>query len=123
MQRFYTEGEVFIPPADTPGVPTQYEVTSSRQVSTQIIEAVADCEGVDPLDLQPPLYEVVDPEALEALFGSTVAGTERRGRIEFTYAGYRITVAVAGERTITVDETAASARDRDQGPETQQLLD
>lgn len=102
---------------------TRYTITDGHQVSTQILEAVADHNGVDPLELRPPLYETVDPEALEALFAPTAAGTERSGRIEFTYAGCRITLVADAEGTITVEEATPPTRGRDRGSEQQQLLD
>lgn len=40
-------------------------------VSERIIETVAVCEGVDPVDLQTPLYEAVDTEALDAMFAAS----------------------------------------------------
>ncbi|WP_222920140.1 HalOD1 output domain-containing protein [Natrinema sp. SYSU A 869] len=101
---------------------TQYDVTGSQQVTAQIVEAVAAQKEVDPLDLQ-PLYEIVDPEALEALFAPTSAGTERDGRIEFTYAGCRVTLAAAGERTITVGDATTSGQDHNNSFGRQELLD
>lgn len=122
MQRFYTRSEAFTYRADTPGVPTQYDVTDNQQVSTRILEAVADQRGVDPLELQ-PLYEVVDPEALEAVFSSTVVGGNRGGRIEFTYAGCRITITAGADRAITVEDSTQQGRDRDRNPGRKQLME
>lgn len=98
-------------------MPTQYTIADGQQVSTRVLEAVADYNGVDPLELRPPLYEIIDPEALEALFAPTAAGAERNGRIEFTYADCRITLAAGAEGTITVDDATASARGLDRGSE------
>lgn len=67
-------------------------------VTSAVVEAVADHAGVCPTDL-PPLYEAVDPGALEALLS-------RPGpiRVRFSYAGYRVTVLVDGDRTVEVTE-------------------
>lgn len=103
-------------------MPTQYDVVSSQSVTAQIVEAVAARNGADPLDLQ-PLYETVDPEALEALFAPTADGTGRGGQIEFTYAGCRVTLVAAEEQTITVENATPSGSDRDRSSGRQQLLD
>lgn len=122
MQPFYTGSEAFTYRAGTPGVPTQHDATDTQQVSTRILEAVADHRGVDPLELRPPLYEVVDPEALEALFAPTVAGADRGGRVELTYAGCRITITGGSDRAITVAD-APSDPDRDPESDRPQLMD
>lgn len=56
-----------------------------------ILERVAAREGVDPLDLDEPLYGSVDPDALESLLASGSGVTVR-----FTYAGYDVTVSGDG---------------------------
>ena len=61
---------------------------SHEQVVVTLVSAVADCTGRDVLDLD-PLYEVVEPEAVEQLFkprhGDQMRGD--RGHIRLTYAG------------------------------------
>lgn len=52
------------------------------------LESVADAKGVDPLDLSPPLTEVINPSALDELFWNTHA----TGRVVFEYSGYEVTV-------------------------------
>lgn len=51
-----------------------------------VVNTVADAKGVDPLDLEPPLYEAIDPDALERIV------TAHDSSVEFTMAGYRVTV-------------------------------
>lgn len=105
-------------------MPIQYSVAADESLTVQLVQAVADAADVDPVDLSPPLYDAVDPEALEALFAPTEGGPTRRGRIEFSYAEYRVTVSVAGDSetpiTITVsdavDETTRT-RSREQAPD------
>lgn len=78
----------------------EHEGTSRRgrqRVTTEVLLAVADREGVDPLELSPPLHAVVDADAIEALF----AGVDGDGlELEFTYADHRITVAGPGDVSI-----------------------
>lgn len=75
-------------------------------VGTEIVEGVAAREGIDPLDLDEKLYDVIDADALDAL---TRGASDRRPQemlIEFTYYGYSVTVDGAGE--VTIDELPAA---------------
>lgn len=63
----------------------------SDEVWERIVSGVATLEGVDPVEL-PPLFDAVDPDALEAVFATTPSGTRRCGSVAFTYAGYRVRV-------------------------------
>ncbi|NHN57616.1 MULTISPECIES: HalOD1 output domain-containing protein [Halorussus] len=72
--------------------------------SERIVSKVSHRENVDPVELQPPLNEVVDLDALDALFASRNGRTTRDadGHVEFTYEGYRIWVESDG--VIDIDE-------------------
>ncbi|MFC6716148.1 HalOD1 output domain-containing protein [Natrialbaceae archaeon GCM10025810] len=70
---------------------------TATSVTESIVTAVADAADEDTLDL-PPLWDVVDPEALDALFAPMKTGASRAGRVEFDYYGYRVRVD-AGEST------------------------
>ncbi|MFU8868013.1 HalOD1 output domain-containing protein [Natronococcus sp.] len=71
-----------------------------------IIEAVARHEGVDVTAIEPPAYEplyaVVDPEALDALFRGAPS-TELS--LSFEYAGYDVTVSGTGRVDVTDPST------------------
>ncbi len=71
-----------------------YETTGRDDLTTTIIGAVAEAEGVSPTDItEPVLYECVDIAALEdAFFGPTVVGHDRDavGSVEFRFGEYRI---------------------------------
>lgn len=61
-------------------------------VTQRIVEAVARSKGVDSTEL-PPLYEAIDPDALNALVTSHSA--EQGGRkisVQFTYTGREVIV-------------------------------
>ncbi|MFB1062412.1 HalOD1 output domain-containing protein [Natrinema sp. H-ect4] len=60
---------------------------SIKTPTNAVIEAVAEATDSDPLDL-PPLYEAVDPDALNTLFDSS----ETSGQVSFPYAGFEVTV-------------------------------
>lgn len=69
----------------------------SEAVTEAVIEAVADEEGVSPLQLE-PLATVIDPDALNALYSE-----DRRGvKLEFAYHGYRVRVDADGR--LALDE-------------------
>lgn len=87
--------------------------TSANQqpLSEKVVDAVAEREGVDPVDLDPRLYRVVDPDALDQLFQSSQR-TDADLEIAFTYSDYEVVVRSDGELTVTdancVDETVES---------------
>lgn len=67
----------------------------SASPSATIVEEVAAREGVDPVDLDVPLYDAIDPEALD----EAVRSASDRGsglRIEFVYHGYDVVVESTG---------------------------
>lgn len=70
-------------------------VANDVAVSTAVVEAVSAASNTTVLEL-PPLYDAVNPDALDSLFTD-----ERRvGEVAFRYAGYR--VVVYADRTVEV---------------------
>lgn len=67
----------------------------SRSLSRAVLDAVAANEGREVTNLEEPLYEAIDPEALDELFRSG------SGRVIFEYAGYEVTVESSGDVTVT----------------------
>jgi len=67
-----------------------------RNVSTVVVEAVADALGVSPVDLEPPLHSAVNPDALDDLFRPEWSSDEVR-KVSFTYAECDVTVRDDGE--------------------------
>ena len=76
--------------------------TESRPTSEQVIDAIAEQAGVDPLEFDVPLGEVVDPDALDSLFDPQFGEPRRRGRVEFAYDEYHVTV-VSDATGVSVD--------------------
>lgn len=74
----------------------QTAVASEGSVSEAVIESVAKAEGVPPTELAAPLYESVDPEALEKVFEASPRAGRMEGQITFPYCGYEVTVAGDG---------------------------
>lgn len=67
-------------------------------ITLHIIKAVATATDTDPLTLEPPLYNIVEPEALASL-------VENGGihSVEFEYNGQ--TVTVDGDGSVAIDGT------------------
>lgn len=77
---------------------TQEGDASSQTLSTAVVKAIAEREGIDPLDMDPPLYDVIAPDALDTLFArSADIGDARTGRVVFEYNGYEIEVTSDGD--------------------------
>lgn len=70
---------------------TEAQVT----VVEAVLQSVAEYTGTDVLDL-PPLYDVIDPDALEK-----VTQKMERGEISFDYADLEITVSAEGTVGVT----------------------
>lgn len=69
----------------------------SLSPSESVIEKVASNEGVDPMELEVPLFDAVDPDALDALVRT--APDRHSGppiQISFTYYGYDVIVTSDG---------------------------
>ncbi|WP_331235234.1 HalOD1 output domain-containing protein [Natronorarus salvus] len=64
------------------------EVADESYITQAVIGSIAEAEGTDPLELTPPLYEVIDLSALESLFtdGKTL------GKVVFNYNDYEVSV-------------------------------
>jgi len=74
------------------------EATRNEQpMSSQVLEAVAEQEGTTLLALDQPLYEAVDPDALDHLF----AGDRRPDTVRFSYSGYEVSISGDGRIAVT----------------------
>lgn len=69
---------------------------SVESASKAVISAVASLTGEDPVEM-PPLYDAIDPDALDALFRPAQTGP-RRGdrRLRFAFNGHEVTVKSCG---------------------------
>ena len=77
-------------------------MTVERSPSQTILDRIAEREGISPVDIEPPLFEVIDPEALDALFHDERGTREPERRVAFSYAGYD--VAVIGDGRVRIEE-------------------
>lgn len=81
-----------------------------ESLTRAVLLAVADRDGTDPSELEPPLHHVVDPEALNSVFAATSRGRPRSGgQIGFVYRGYEITAHSDG-RVRVRDPSESPAR-------------
>lgn len=78
-------------------------VDTAVPVSIRVVEAVAARDGADPLELSPPLYEAINPTALDALFEPTSSGKRATGTVSFTYRGHRVRVDSDGQVSLEPD--------------------
>lgn len=85
---------------------SNFTLPESAPVSQRVTHAVAEETDTDPFDLD-PLFDVIDPESLNALFEPTNRGSQRTtGSVAFDYAGCEVTVSADG----AVDVTSRGAR-------------
>ena len=95
---------------NTTGTPTTTSA-NRRPLSEKVVDTVAEYEGVDPVDLDPRLYQAVDPDALDQLFGSSERA-DADLEITFTYSGYEVVARSDGDLSVSdadadcVDEPA-----------------
>ncbi|AGB37155.1 HalOD1 output domain-containing protein [Natronococcus occultus] len=76
-------------------------------VSVEIVRRVAERTDREPENL-PSLHRVIDSEALDSLFEPPQIDRQQRGGVEFSYAGYYVTVPFDETREITVSEGPTS---------------
>lgn len=84
--------------------PRTIHVTTANAgaISSAVVDAVADATGRDATDLD-PLFDVVDPDGLEALAGCSVSdGTATPLFVSFRYAGCEVGVGRNDDGSVTV---------------------
>ncbi|ELZ06314.1 hypothetical protein C482_00790 [Natrialba chahannaoensis JCM 10990] len=68
----------------------QYDYDTNHTASLAVVEAVSTVADCDPTAL-PPLYDTIDPDALDALFSEQTAA-DVRPEVSFTYNQYDVTI-------------------------------
>jgi len=85
----------------------RYDPDGERALSTVVVEAL-EAAGGDVTDVA-PLYESLDPDALDALFETRPNGTPRtRGEVSFVVAGYGVTVTADGHVVVRTASDSGS---------------
>lgn len=75
---------------------------TTETITVRVAVALASAIGTDPFDMEPPLYETIDPEALNQLFRPG-AGC----RVTFEHDGH--SVEVRDDGIVAVDGRVADA--------------
>lgn len=84
----------------TPIAHTQFGAESGRTPSEAIIDALAEAEGVDPMELD-PLYETIDGDALDRLFTPRSESEETPSRtFGFTINSWNVFIQSEGSVVI-----------------------
>lgn len=87
----------------------------AQPVSQRVVEGVVDTLGVDISAIE-PLYTVIDPDALNNLFGPTSEGIRTGGKVVFTMAGCEVVVDELGTVDVTpIDDAEGSSAGREAG--------
>ncbi|WP_459193851.1 HalOD1 output domain-containing protein [Halosimplex sp. J119] len=77
-----------------------YQIDDDQSASEAVIDAIAEQAGVGVLDLSVPLYDAVDPDALDAFYRASEG--EASASVSFSYYGYD--VEVSGNGDLVLDE-------------------
>ncbi|SDK22188.1 HalOD1 output domain-containing protein [Natronorubrum texcoconense] len=80
-----------------------HDFSGSQTASLAVIETVAAVSRMDPIEL-PPLYDVINPDALNTLFEPHERRTDSELRIEFSYNGFDIVVREGPEVVVRLED-------------------
>ena len=102
-----TGGEIWIRNSETAGQ-SEFECSfdADESPSHGVVRAIAAVKGVKPTGVD-PLYDFIDPDALDAMFDGTTGTSERDIRVSFRIDDLEI--EVSGDGRITVCPTKAVA--------------
>jgi len=100
--------------ADHPDPVATYRCGPDERLSRGVVEAVAEAADIAPMPgaaadgdaALEPLYDAVDPEALDAVFGPLRSdAAPAGGKITFSYAGCEVTAGSDGRITVRPDRS------------------
>lgn len=79
--------------------PDKRKADEELTLSERVIYELATAQNVKPIEMDWPLNDSVDPDALDALFAPRHDGTPRAGSgsVEFSSNGYRVVVRKNGD--------------------------
>lgn len=89
-------------------ISVRYDIDRSELPSTTVIMTVADAMGVEP-DALPPLYDTVEPDALDDIFLSAKRAA-RDVLVAFSFNGCEVTVESNGVITVELQDETRSSR-------------
>lgn len=76
-----------------------YELSAGESPTEGVVQALATAADASPLELD-PLYNTLDPEALDTLFSPSPSGDRSGEYIVFEYEGYEVTFFSEGRVTV-----------------------
>jgi Halobacterial output domain 1 len=91
----------------TTNTPSDKQTTVSEPSITVLIHTAIAARGGPDLSECPPLYEAIDPDALDTLFAPLHRESERHGKVMFEYCGYEVTVHA--DRTVELESIDAES--------------
>jgi len=71
-------------------------VQPTQSISLKIVDKVAEREGVQPEELNPPIHYAINTDVLDSLYEASDSGRSP-SRVEFVYNGYTVTVDSTGD--------------------------
>ena len=80
-----------------------YVFSHEKDPTFAVLEAVSSATGTDELEL-PPLYDVVDPDALDALFDGADPSPSDALSVSFSYAGFDVEIESGPAITVTLED-------------------
>lgn len=96
---------------DTMEQESSYETSFNPEIESPceaIMRALATISGNDQLDMQPPLFESVDPDALNRIITSSQSGTTR---VSFTHSDYQVMIESNGNLHLTETKSENEQRE------------
>lgn len=90
-------------------------------VSIRVVEAVAARDGIDPLEVSPPLHDAIDLTALDELFDPTGSSSRGNGTVSFTYRGHSVRVESDGRVALEPgpESESETETERNSGPQSE----
>lgn len=82
-------------------VESQTSTADSNHVINKVVKRIAEKEGVHPLELTPPIYKAIDPDALYQLLSSRPTAGGMEDQVTFSYNGYEI--ITGGDGSVSVE--------------------
>ncbi|MFC7096825.1 HalOD1 output domain-containing protein [Halobaculum marinum] len=79
--------------------------TAEDDICLAVISAVAEARGVRPTELDAPLYDAVDPDALQRLFPCDGQESGADVSVQFTWAGCSVSVYGPGHVSVDSEST------------------
>lgn len=82
----------------------RFDRSASDGPGAAVVEAVVETTGT-PMEELPPLYDAIDPDTLDEIFGDDARASEAGALLSFDYAGTRVFVNADGVEVRPSDST------------------